>query len=207
LHDEISQTLVGIGVHLSLLRDQSASIPASLRKQIVRTQRLVQKSVDIVHEFARMLRPPQLDDLGLIEALRSFVTEFAKRTGLHVRLKLYREVDTLGSARRTVLYRVAQEAMINIGKHAEATSAVITMTRIPGAVSMVISDNGRSFDVEKALNLRKNKRLGLVGMRERVEMVGGRFRIESVAGTGTTFRVQIPVRDTKRPRVTTKRVA
>jgi PAS domain S-box-containing protein len=194
LHDEISQTLVGISVHLSLLRDTSASIPASLRKQIVRTQRLVQKSVDIVHEFAQRLRPPQLDDLGLIVALRSFVTEFAKRTGLHVRLKLCREVDTLGSARRTVLYRVAQEALINIGKHAEATSAVITMTRNPGAVSMVISDNGRSFDVEQALNLRKNKRLGLVGMRERVEMVGGTFAVESVVGRGTSIQVQIPFR-------------
>jgi signal transduction histidine kinase len=81
------------------------------------------------------------------------------------------------------------------------------MTRNPGAVSMVNSDNRRSFDVEQALNLRKNNRLGLVGMRERVEMVGGSFRIESVAGTGTTILVQIPFRDTKRPRVTTKRVA
>ncbi|HUG12591.1 MAG TPA: histidine kinase [Opitutaceae bacterium] len=194
LHDEISQVLVGINVHLSLLRETSVAIPAELRRQFARTQRLVEKSVDIVHEFARKLRPPQLDDLGLIPALRSFLNEFSERTGITVQLKVFAGVESLGNNRRTVLYRVAQEAVINVGKHAQATSMSVSISKVPGAVSMEISDNGKSFAVEETLTIRKNRRLGLVGMRERVEMVGGRFGIESELGKGTTIQILIPFR-------------
>ncbi|HEY5552559.1 MAG TPA: histidine kinase, partial [Opitutaceae bacterium] len=148
LHDEISQILVGINVHLSLLRETPATIPQELRQKIGVTQRLVQKSVDIVHEFARRLRPPQLDDLGLISAMRLFLKEFSGRTGLRVRLKVFAGIEVLGSNRRTVLYRVATEALINVDKHAEATAVDIDISKVPGAVAMMVSDNGKSFAVE-----------------------------------------------------------
>ncbi len=93
---------------------------------------------------------------------------------------------------RTVLYRVAQEALTNVGRHARASQVDVSIRKLPRAVGLTIEDNGRSFQVERVLRAKRNKRLGLLGMRERVEMVGGRLRIESAPGQGTTIHAEIP---------------
>jgi PAS domain S-box-containing protein len=192
LHDEITQTLIGISVHLETLTQATDLAPGTFKKKIVRTQKLVEKSVDIVHRFARELRPTMLDDLGLIPALRSLMEHFMKETGIRVSLTAFAEVTKLSPAKRTVLYRVAQEALNNVARHAQATQVEVTIQRLPKALLMQIKDNGQSFDVEKALKPGRNKRLGLIGMRERLEMVNGLFAIESVPGKGTTIQAQIP---------------
>ena len=194
LHDEIAQTLSGINVQLATLKREAAVNVKGLQKKIARAQRMVEKSVDIVHRFARELRPPVLDDLGLIPALHSFVKRFANRTGVRVRLTVFAGVEQLDSARRTVLYRVAQEALTNVDRHAQATRVDVSIRKLPGAVCMEIKDNGKSFPVQRLLHMRGNNHLGLLGMRERVEMVGGSFGVESVKGKGTTIRAQIPFR-------------
>src|SRR5665811_123782 len=148
----------------------------------MRTQRLLVKAVDSVHQFARELRPTMLDDLGLIPALNSFLKIFIKKTGIQVSLTPFAELENLSNAKRTVLYRVAHESLTNVAKHAEATTVDVSIQRLPNAILMQIIDNGKSFDVEQALNPKKNKRLGLIGMRERVEMVNGQFDIESTPG-------------------------
>jgi signal transduction histidine kinase len=163
-----------------------------LQKKISSTQRLVEKSVDIVHRFARELRPTVLDDLGLIPALHSFVKSFSKQTRVHVRLTVYAAVEQLDSVKRTVLYRVAQEALTNVARHARASRVDVSIQKLPRAVGLTIKDNGKSFQVERVLHAKKNKRLGLLGMRERVEMVGGSLRVESAPGKGTTIRAEIP---------------
>ena len=191
LHDKISQMLVGINVHLEMLSRKSAINAEELKQKIIRTQRQVEKSVDVVHRFARELRPAMLDDLGLIPALHSFLKNFMKETGLQVSLTTFAEVEKLSSAKRTVLFRVAQEALSNVAHHAQATRVDVSIQRLPNAVLMQIKNDGKSFDVKRALQPRKNRRLGLVGMRERVEMVNGQFTIESVPGC-TTIQTQIP---------------
>ncbi len=192
LHDEITQTLVSINVHLGTLAQEAAISPKALKQKIVRTQRLVEKSVDIVHRFARELRPTMLDDLGLIPALHSFMKNLMKETGLRVSLTAFAEIENLSSAKRTALYRVAQEALTNVAEHAQATKVEVSIQRLPNALLMQIKDDGCSFDVKHALLPRKNKRLGLIGMRERVEMVNGQFAIESAPGKGTVIQAQIP---------------
>lgn len=192
LHDQISQTLVGIQVHLENLSRDSSLGPRLLKRSIKRTQRLVEKSVHIVHEFARELRPPALDDLGLIATLRSFVKDFTERTRIQVLFTAFSNVEHLNNARRTVLYRVAQSALSNVAQHSHATHATLSIRQISGAVRMEVSDNGRAFDVHEVLHNRRNKRLGLIGMRERVEMVGGSFSVESAPGEGTTIQAEIP---------------
>lgn len=192
LHDEITQTLVGISVHLETLAQGATINPKELKKKITQTQRLVEKSVDIAHQFARRLRPTMLDDLGLIPALRSLMKNFMKETGIRVSLSAFEEVEKLSTAKRTVLYRVAQEALNNVARHAQATKVEVSIQRLPKALLMQIKDNGQSFDVERALQPGKNKRLGLIGMRERLEMVNGQFAIESAPGKGTTIQAQIP---------------
>ena len=194
LHDEIVQTLVGINVHLASLTVRNPVDIKDLRTKIARTQRLVEKSVEIVHRFARELRPTVLDDLGLIPALQSFIKEFTKRTKIRVQFTALAEVEQLNSTQRTVLYRVAQSALTNVEKHAKASNVAVSIRKNQEAVSLEIHDDGKSFEVERALLVSRHKRLGLIGSRERVEMVGGKFGITSKKGHGTTISAEIPVR-------------
>jgi signal transduction histidine kinase len=193
LHDVIAQTLTGINIRLATLKTEAAINTNGLNRNIARTQRLVEKSVNIVHEFARELRPAVLDDLGLIPALHSFVKLFSKRTRIHVHLKAFAGVEELDSNQRTILYRVAQEALTNVSRHAQASRVEVEIQKMSDGICMNVKDNGKSFEVERVLNAKGRKRLGLLGMRERLEMVGGRFQVESVAGKGTTVTAHIPL--------------
>jgi signal transduction histidine kinase len=174
------------------LKKEAAINTNTLDRNIARTQRLVEKSVEVVHQFARELRPAVLDDLGLIPALHSFMKSFTARTGVRTHLTAFAEVEKLDIARRTVLYRVAQEALTNVARHAKASRAEVSIQKLDGAARMEIKDDGKSFQVERILHDNGNKRLGLLGMRERVEMVGGAFAVESAPGQGTTVRVEMP---------------
>jgi signal transduction histidine kinase len=192
LHDQIAQTLTGINVRLASLKTESTLNNKGLQKKISSTQRLVEKSVDIVHRFARELRPTVLDDLGLIPALHSFMKSFATRTGVRTSLTAFAAVEQLATAKRTVLFRVAQEALTNVARHAHASRVEVSIQKLSDCICMRIKDDGKSFQVQRVLLAQGSKHLGLLGMRERLEMVGGRFDVESVAGTGTTIQAQIP---------------
>ena len=192
LHDEVVQILVGINVELSALGHRSVMDRQGLRATINRAQRLVGNSVNAVHRFARELRPAVLDDLGLIPALHAYAKSLAERKRFRIRMTAFGAVEAMDSAKRTVLFRVAQETLTNVVRHAHATQVEINISKIAGAVRMEISDNGQSFNVEKALRAKNPQRLGLVGMRERIEMVDGTLTIESKPGNGTTVRADIP---------------
>jgi signal transduction histidine kinase len=192
LHDGIVQTLTGINVQLASLKIESGASKKSFSKHITYTQRLVEKSVDIVHQFARDLRPTLLDDLGLIPALQTYIKGFAARTGLRVSFSTFAGVEKLSNDKRTALYRVALAALVNVAQHARANTVSVAIKALPQAVLMEISDDGRSFDAEHMLDSRRNKRLGLISMRERVEMVGGTFHVDSALGHGTTVSAKLP---------------
>ncbi len=194
LHDEVAQILAGINVQLATLRDTAAINSRGLRQRIAKTQRLVEHSVQVVHRYARELRPALLDDLGLIPALTAFIRNLRGRKGLRIRFTAFAGVEALDNRRRTVLYRVAQEALTNVARHAHARLATVRIRQIPGAVRLEVHDDGTSFPVDRIFASRATKRLGLLGMRERVEMVGGHFAIESAPGRGTTVRAEIPFR-------------
>ena len=194
LHDEVAQVLMGVNLHLATLKKEAAADAKNLTRKIARTQRLVVRSLNIVHQFAGQLRPAALDDLGLIPALHSYMKDFAKRTGLAIRFTSFTRsrMEQLDSARRTVLYRVAQESLINIARHAQASLVNVSIQKLQSVIRMEVKDNGKSFQVQGVLPTGKKKGLGLLGMRERVEMVGGRFTVESSPGKGTTIRAEIP---------------
>lgn len=192
LHDVIAQTLTGINVRLSALKKEAAINTNGLDRNIARTQKLVEKSVNLVHEFARELRPAVLDDLGLIPALHSFVKLFSKRTRIRVHLKVFAGIEQLNAAKRTVLFRIAQEALTNVSRHARAGHVEISIQKLAGGICMKIKDDGKSFEVERMMRSRGRKHLGLLGMRERLEMVGGHFDIKSAPGQGTIITALIP---------------
>jgi signal transduction histidine kinase len=195
LHDEIVQTLTGINVQLANLKAAATINAKGLQRKIASTQRLVEKSVEIVHRFARDLRPTLLDDLGLIPALHSFMKDFTRRTGIRIHLTAFTSdrSDELDSAKRTAFYRLAQEALTNVARHAHASYVKVTVLKLARTITMEVADNGKGFETDRVLITKANNRLGVLGMRERVQMVGGHFTLESTPGTGTTIRAQIPV--------------
>jgi PAS domain S-box-containing protein len=200
LHDVIAQTLTGISLRLASMQSQAGLDAKVFARTITHTRRLVEKSVDIVHQFARELRPAVLDDLGVIPALHAFLKNFSARTGIRSHLKAYAGVEQMDMARRTVLFRVAQEALTNVGRHARASQVEINIRKLPASMAMEIRDNGKSFSVERTLQANSGKHLGLLGMRERVEMVGGTFAVKSSPGQGTKVQVEIPFGPARKPR-------
>ena len=201
LHDDVMQMLVAINFELSAL---AVSLPGDsnrLFEKIAGSRRVIEESIKAVHRFARGLRPTVLDDLGLIPALKDYIKTLTGRKQFTIRLSTCKQVEALGSAERTALFRVAQEALTNVDRHAHATTVSVVISKLPGSIRLEISDNGESFSVEKVLFARNPKRLGLVGMRERIEMVGGQLTIESTPELGTRLRVDVPYTPQKRDRL------
>ncbi len=192
LHDVIAQTLSSINLKLSTLDSGAHVEAAQLAAAIADTRRQVVLSVDIVHRFARELRPTMLDDLGLIPALQAFMKRFTEETGVRVSLAIFAAVETADADVRTMLYRVAQEALTNVARHAQASLATVSIRAFDdGGIRMEITDDGQGFAVEGTGSVRKHNRLGLLGMKERVEMIGGTFAILSAPGQPTTIRVTV----------------
>ncbi len=197
LHDHVAQTLVGINVNLVALSQKKTVNPTELKQEIARTQRLVEKSVAAVHQFARELRPTVLDDLGLMPALQSFMQDFTKRTGIRIRFTSSRSarITELDSATSTVLYRVALESFANIVRHAGARRVHVALEKVKGSIRLSVTDDGHGFDVDHVLTGKKRTRLGVLGMRERVQMVGGHCTLRSAPGKGTTVCALVPLGD------------
>jgi two-component system sensor histidine kinase DegS len=193
LHDGIVQKLAGINIELSTLSAGNSVETPNVKAKIGRVRRMVSDSIKALHLFARDLRPAILDELGLIPALHEYSKGLAARKKIKIQLTAFDGVEALGNAKRTVMFRVAQEALTNVARHAHATRVGLSITKIPRAIRMEICDNGRAFHVENALLAKNPKRLGLIGMKERVEMVGGRLTIESAPGKGTTVRADVPL--------------
>ncbi|MEI6177090.1 MAG: PAS domain S-box protein [Verrucomicrobiota bacterium] len=192
LHDVVAQTLVGINVHLAALASGANANPQSLQKRITSTQELIEKSVDVVHRFTRELRPTMLDDLGLIPTLQTFLKQFMETTGVRVGLKVFAGIEQSTDAVRTTLFRIVQEALNNVASHAKASQVEVSILLIDGMICMEIKDDGQGFDNSCTSSGKKKNRLGLLGMRERVEMIGGMFRVESAPGQATTVHVDLP---------------
>lgn len=192
LHDDVMQILAGIKLELSLLKRREGKPPPDWSAKINRARREVSRAIKIVHGFAVALRPAVLDDLGLIPALEAFGENLATRKKLKFKLTASEKVEELSPARRTALFRVAQEALLNIVRHARASAVSICIVDTEAGVRMEIRDDGRAFDVEKKMSDKNPKRLGLVGMRERIEMVDGTMVITSAPGRGTTVCAEMP---------------
>jgi len=192
LHDEVGQALTVLNTNLGMLQRNGTVDGALLKKKIADTQMLLAQTMETVHRFARELRPAILDELGLLPALRSYLRNFAERTGLRVRFAASPEAERLNDDQKTVVYRVAQESLTNVAKHAHASRVTVSLRKVSRGLQVEIKDNGNAFEVDQQLSSEGRKRLGLLGMRERVRLVNGRFAVKSRPGKGTTVSVEIP---------------
>lgn len=193
LHDVIAQTLAMINLRLASMKTEAGINSKRLVRNISLTQKMITKSAESVYQFARELRPAALDDLGLIPALHSLMRAFTKRTGVRTHLTVFKGVEKLSAVKRTVIYRISQEAITNVGRHARAESVEVRIRREAKFVQLVVIDDGISFQAGQTPPARGKSRLGLLGMRERVEMIGGSFEIESAPGKGTKIIARIPI--------------
>lgn len=190
LHDEVGQLLTAISVTLGTLKHDGDL--GGHRRKLAEAQRLLQETTETVHRFARDLRPAMLDELGLLPALRSYLKGFASRTGLRVHFHGNPVVEKMADDQKTVIYRVIQESLTNVNKHAHASQVDVTIRKFKDGICMEVADNGKSFKAD-SLNFGKgNGRLGLLGMQERVRLVNGQFAVKPQPGKGTTVRVVIP---------------
>jgi len=183
LHDETGQALASILLGLKALEKQVGE------KALVPTRELVASALDDVRRLTIELRPPALDDFGLEAALERLTTVIGERSGVDVQLTVRTPVKPLPAEYETALYRIVQEALTNIVKHAEARSVSIVIAHAEGIVRGVIEDDGKGFEPGEI----RESALGLVGMRERVHLLGGRFEVQAAPGRGTTIVAELPL--------------
>jgi signal transduction histidine kinase len=194
LHDEIGQALTAILTELAVSERNSPAEQESLPKtRIADIEKHLVSAMERVHAFARELRPAMLDDLGLVPALRSYLKEYAERTGLLVRFERGAQDAPLNADQKTTLFRVAQESLNNIAKHAQATEVEVRLRLVKNGVQLRIRDNGKGFSAEQQRAAVERKRLGMLGMQERVGLMNGRFLVQSAPGKGTTVIAEIPL--------------
>ena len=183
LHDETGQALTSILLGLRALEDANTGIDVDeLRELVVAT-------LQDVRRLAVQLRPKALDDFGLVAALERLAQTFSESSGIRVELVARVGDDRLPTEVETTVYRIVQEALTNVVKHAEASAVSILLVRRDGIVTAVVEDDGSGFDPEAA----RADSLGLEGMRERVALHDGRLTLESAPGAGTTLRVEVPL--------------
>jgi signal transduction histidine kinase len=194
LHDNLGQLLGGLALRLEAIERLADSDPRQARELLNQTQTLVTYGTNRMYDLILDLRPSSLDDLGLAAALRSHAQRAANGTGIHV------EFDTSGLSGRlppqieTILYRIFQEALNNVIRHADATHVSVALSRRNHSVIGRICDNGRGFDPAAVRVTPDNPRgLGLLGMQERLAQCGGRLEINSQPGKGAELAVYIPL--------------
>ncbi len=188
LHDEAGQMMTALKLKLSLLR-RDERFPADLQDELAGLQTTVDEIMLGLHQLAMNLRPPSLDRYGLVPALEQYIAAFRRQREMRVEFF----VEGLDQQRlpdhvATAVYRIVQEALTNIARHAQANQAGIVLSARGGRLNLVVEDDGQGFDVAAAF---QTARLGLLGMRERVEMLGGTLDIESGPG-GTRLFVDVP---------------
>ena len=181
LHDDTAQALTSVLVRLRLL--ERSLEDERLQRGLAELRDLTGATLEGVRRMAIDLRPPMLDDLGLEAALQSHVQDFTQRWAIRATFASSR-LGRLPVAVELVLYRIAQEALSNVAKHANASRALVRLTGRGQALRLVVEDDGCGFDVEATRHSRESG-LGLFGMEERLALVGGTLRVESVAGEGT----------------------
>ncbi|HEV2489089.1 MAG TPA: sensor histidine kinase [Candidatus Acidoferrales bacterium] len=188
LHDESGQMLAAVYIEL---QEAMRDLPPNARRRIEKTVALLNQIEQQLRRFSHDLRPTVLDDFGFLPALQSFAGRFSKRAGLPIKIEGNVE-KRLPCTVETTLYRIAQEALNNVAKHAKATQVDIHLWEAPTTLHFCIRDNGVGFDPQPA-NEGRSSGLGLRGMRERLTVLGGTLWIQSAPKKGTELQVSIPM--------------
>ena len=197
MHDELGQACTAIKMDLAWIGRKTTKRQTQLRAKVNSAIRLVDKLISSVRRIASDLRPGTLDDLGLTAALEWQAQEFESRTGIRCVVDLPHEELALDSGRSTAIFRIFQESLTNVARHAQATRVEARLQMQGDQLIFQVHDNGRGFDAEQA---KQRRSLGLVGMQERALLLSGELKIEGILGSGTTMTLRIPLPSLQLPK-------
>jgi signal transduction histidine kinase len=192
LHDQVGQNLTALGINLNIVRTQVGEEAVAERSRLDDSLSLVEQTAERIRDLMTGLRPPVLDDYGLLAALHWYSEQFARRTGIETRVEGSEPIPRLPPHVENALFRIAQEAFTNVAKHAQATQVSVTVRASDESVRLVVEDDGIGFDHVAQSRRSAEPAWGLLTMSERAEAVGGHCRVESSAGQGTRVSVEVP---------------
>jgi two-component system sensor histidine kinase UhpB len=187
LHDEVNQALTGLLLRLEAAREKA---PPELANELAEIRSLANRAMQELLSLARQLRPTALDDLGLRAALAGHVTELERQGALEADFEVDGTLGELPPDVQLVVYRVAQEALSNAVRHADAERVTVVLGREDDTVTLAVSDNGHGFAFDQI-----GTGMGIGGMRERALLVGGDLQVESRQGEGTRVRLRVPIQN------------
>ncbi len=191
IHDELGQELTSLKFDVARLRDQTLKEDSNSRREKLNGMlRNIDGAISSVRRIATELRPAVLDTLGLTAAIEWQATDFQVRTGIKCKLNRMEEDIQLNDRSATSVFRVFQESLTNIARHANATEVRVRLERIDGRLIMQIEDNGKGFDPASVHN---KQSLGIIGMQERVRLLNGQLTINSDESRGTTVLLDVPI--------------
>jgi signal transduction histidine kinase len=196
IHDELGQELTAIKIELSRIAEKLDDKREPLAGSLHEAVNLINVTIQSVQRIVTDLRPRLLDELGLDEAICWQIEEFRKHTGIRCRLQGRTVKSSVPSPLATAIYRIVQETLTNVARHARATHVEIDLGTSARELRLTVRDNGRGI---KPNELRRVTSLGVVGMRERAEMLGGQFKIRPLPGAGTEVIVTVPLTDNATP--------
>ena len=188
LHDEVGQALTTLIVGLHLI-EKKAEQPEAVRAEVTEMGHILDTVIEDLHRLAMDLRPASLDYLGLEAALHQHVEMMSEKLGLEIQFAMTGIDERLPANIEIAFYRIVQEALNNVARHARATHVDVLITQREDCLALIIEDDGIGFIPAEAT---KGKRIGLSGMRERAEMLKGKLVIESIPGKGSTVLVEVP---------------
>lgn len=195
VHDEFGQALTALKIDLSWLNQRLAIEQGQLRSKIEKMSHLIDATIQTVRRISTQLRPTILDDLGLVAAIEWAVREFQTRTEIECNLIIEPENITVESNCATAVFRVLQEALTNVARHANAVKVDVSLKLVNGELSLEVNDNGRGIT---QVEITDSTSLGLIGIKERVVAWGGKVNIEGKIGEGTTINIKIPLLMTRK---------
>jgi len=191
LHDDITQLLCAVLFRSQALADKISARDGPAKKEAMKLREMLGQTAKEVERISSNLRPSVLDQLGLVAVLRDTSTEFAHRTGVPVKLACVQLTARLPADTELALYRILQEALKNVEKHARARHVAVRLTQQGSFIQLAVTDDGIGFD--HPVRQKGKGGLGLLGMRERATYVGGTLKVSSVRRAGTEIEVRIPL--------------
>jgi len=197
IHDELGLGLTVLKIDLSWLRKRLPENEIPLHEKAETMTQLIDKTIQTVKKISTELRPGLLDDLGLAAAIEWQAEEFQKRTGIQCKITIDPKDVTFDRDRNTAIYRIFQETLTNVARHAQATEVDVSLRQRDGQLELIVRDNGRGITEKELANPRS---FGLIGIRERVKIFSGINIIKGVPGKGTTVTVRMPIRDIRENR-------
>jgi len=191
IHDELGQQLTVIKMDVTWIRKKTDPANILILDKIKELMQILDETVNTVRKISSRLRPSLLDDLGLVAAMEWYLNDFKQRTGIEIVFHLPKYEIELPESIATCLFRILQESLTNVARHADAKEVIVSLRENEDGIQLSIKDDGKGYDEE---NISGRKTLGILGMKERAAMVGGKYIISGSPGKGTVVSIEVPSR-------------